>query len=76
MSPARSSPACGVCHVPSRRPRVGLALRNHDGNGVQRTNEGSPARWRLKEATNFGGLLLLLRVKRRFLRPQICDHRH
>ena len=25
------------------------SLRNHDGKGVQRTNEGSPARWRLKE---------------------------
>lgn len=23
------------------------SLRNHDGKGVQRTNEGSPARWRL-----------------------------
>jgi hypothetical protein len=22
-------------------------LRNHDGKGVQRTNEGSPAKWRL-----------------------------
>ena len=24
------------------------SLRNHIGKGVQRTNEGSPARWRLK----------------------------
>jgi hypothetical protein len=23
------------------------SLRNHDGKGVQRTNEGSPARWQL-----------------------------
>jgi hypothetical protein len=23
------------------------SLRNHKGNGVQRTNEGSPARWRI-----------------------------
>ena len=23
------------------------SLRNHKGKGVQRTNEGSPARWRL-----------------------------
>ena len=23
------------------------SLRNHDGKGVQRTNEGSPARWKL-----------------------------
>jgi hypothetical protein len=23
------------------------SLKNHDGKGVQRTNEGSPARWRL-----------------------------
>jgi hypothetical protein len=23
------------------------SLRNHKGNGIQRTNEGSPARWRL-----------------------------
>jgi hypothetical protein len=28
------------------------SLRNHKGKGVQRTNEGSPARWRLKEAAN------------------------
>jgi hypothetical protein len=28
------------------------SLRNRDGKGVQRTNEGSPAKWRLKEATN------------------------
>jgi hypothetical protein len=24
------------------------SLRNHEGKGVQRTNDGSPARWRLK----------------------------
>jgi hypothetical protein len=23
------------------------SLRNHDGRGVERTNEGSPARWAL-----------------------------
>ena len=28
------------------------SLRNHVGKGVQRTNEGSPARWKLKEAAN------------------------
>jgi hypothetical protein len=28
------------------------SLRNHKGKGVQRANEGSPARWRLKEAAN------------------------
>src|SRR6202521_2037799 len=26
---------------------INSSLRNHDGKGVQRTNEGSPARWRL-----------------------------
>jgi hypothetical protein len=26
------------------------------GNGVQRTNEAGPARWRLKEVANGGGL--------------------
>lgn len=26
--------------------------RNHKGKGVERTNEGSPARWRLKETAN------------------------
>jgi hypothetical protein len=26
------------------------SLRNHTGKGIQRTNEGAPARWRLKEA--------------------------
>jgi hypothetical protein len=25
------------------------SLRNHDGKGVQRANEGAPARWRSKE---------------------------
>ena len=29
---------------------INSSLRNHDGKGVQRTNEGSPARWQL--ATN------------------------
>jgi hypothetical protein len=28
---------------------IGSSLRNHKGNGIQRTNEG---RWRLKEAAN------------------------
>jgi len=28
------------------------SLRNHKGKGIQRTNEGAPARWRLKEAAN------------------------
>jgi hypothetical protein len=28
------------------------SLRNHVGKGVQRTNKGSPARWRLEEAAN------------------------
>ena len=28
------------------------SLRNHKGKGVQRANEGTPARWRLKEAAN------------------------
>jgi hypothetical protein len=26
---------------------INSSLRNHDGKGVQRTNEGSPAKWRL-----------------------------
>src|SRR6266550_6570051 len=26
------------------------SLRNHKGKGIERTNEGAPARWRLKEA--------------------------
>jgi hypothetical protein len=29
---------------------INSSLRNHDGKGVQRTNEGSPARWRLHTA--------------------------
>ena len=28
------------------------SLRNHKGKGIERTNEGAPARWRLKEAAN------------------------
>jgi hypothetical protein len=31
---------------------INSSLPNHAGKGVQRTNEGSPARWRLKEAAN------------------------
>jgi hypothetical protein len=31
---------------------INSSLRNHDGKGVQRVNEGSPARWKLKEAAN------------------------
>jgi hypothetical protein len=31
---------------------INSSLRNHDGKGVERTNEGSPAKWRLKEAAN------------------------
>ena len=27
------------------------SLRNHDGKGVQRANEGSPARWRILKET-------------------------
>jgi hypothetical protein len=28
------------------------SLRDHKGKGVERTNEGSPARWQLKKAAN------------------------
>jgi hypothetical protein len=28
------------------------SLRNHKGKGIERTNEGAPARWQLKEAAN------------------------
>ena len=28
------------------------SLRNHKGKGIERTNEGAPARWRTKEAAN------------------------
>jgi hypothetical protein len=28
------------------------SLRNHKGNGIERTNEGAPARWRLKEVAD------------------------
>ena len=28
------------------------SLRNHKGKGIERTNEGAPPRWRLKEAAN------------------------
>ena len=28
------------------------SLRNHKGKGVERANEGAPARWRLKETAN------------------------
>jgi len=31
---------------------INSSLRNHDGKGVQRANEGSPARLQLKEAAN------------------------
>jgi hypothetical protein len=28
------------------------SLRNHKGKGVERANEGAPAKWRLKETAN------------------------
>ena len=28
------------------------SLRNHKGNSIERTNEGAPARWRLKEVAD------------------------
>ena len=28
------------------------SLRNHKGNGIERTNEGAPARWRLKKVAD------------------------
>ena len=31
---------------------INSSLRNHDGKGVQRANDGSPALWQLKEAAN------------------------
>jgi len=31
---------------------VWASLRNHKGKGIERTNEGAPPRWRLKEAAN------------------------
>jgi hypothetical protein len=31
---------------------VNSSLRNHAGKGVQRTNEGSPAKWRLSERSH------------------------
>jgi hypothetical protein len=33
------------------------SLRNHIGKGIQRTNEGAPARWRLKEAASRGAIM-------------------
>jgi hypothetical protein len=38
------------------------SLRNHKGKGVQRTNDGSPARWQLKETANSGGIGDIVRV--------------
>ena len=32
--------------------RIQASLRNHAGKGIQQVNDGSPARWRLKEAAN------------------------
>jgi len=31
---------------------INSSLRNHEGKGVRRVNEGAPARWELKEAAN------------------------
>jgi hypothetical protein len=28
---------------------INVSLRSHDGKGVQRANEGAPARWRLSQ---------------------------
>jgi hypothetical protein len=32
------------------------SLRNHKGKGIERTNEGAPARWRLRESQLAGNL--------------------
>jgi hypothetical protein len=32
------------------------SLKNHEGKGVEIVGEARPARWRLKEAANRGGL--------------------
>jgi hypothetical protein len=32
--------------------RIQASLRNHAGKGIQQVNDGSPVRWRLKEAAN------------------------
>ena len=37
---------------PSPPGSILASLRNHIGNGIERTNEGSPARWKLKEPAN------------------------
>jgi hypothetical protein len=29
---------------------INSSLRNHDGKGIERTNEGSPARWKLADS--------------------------
>ena len=51
--PSRSSDTSGLSVV-LRWGRF-LALRNHDGKGVQRTNEGSPAGWRWNERGRANG---------------------
>jgi hypothetical protein len=31
---------------------ISASLRNHVGKGIERTNDGNPARWQSKEAAN------------------------
>jgi hypothetical protein len=38
--------------TPDKAGSILASLRNHKGKGVERANEGAPAKWRLKEAAN------------------------
>jgi hypothetical protein len=51
------------------------SLRNHVGKGIQRTNEGSPARWQLKEAANRGGLPSRIGIGGSLATPPLPHHR-
>jgi hypothetical protein len=52
--------AVAAANVPNPKPEavrdltgsILASMRNHNGKGIGRANEGAPARWRLKEAAN------------------------
>jgi hypothetical protein len=56
------------------------SLRNHDGKGVQRANDGSPAKWRLAQLRKNlavegvpGEVSLIMRAAENWCAGGVCD---
>jgi hypothetical protein len=41
-----------LCSLADLTGSILASLRNHIGKGIERTNKGAPARWRLKEVAD------------------------